>query len=418
MRLEREQYVRQLRESQWNGLIKVVTGVRRCGKTYLLTTLFHDHLVSSGVAESRIIELSLDDWAQRSLRKPEALYEAVRSRVTDGGQYYLILDEVQLVAHFEELLNSFLRWGNVDVYVTGSNSRFLSSDVVTEFRGRGEEIRVHPLSFSEFAPAYPGNEEEAWESYVTYGGMPVVLSLTTAQKKMEYLRQLVLNVYLRDICERHRVRHAEELEELLSFVFSAIGSLVNPQKLSRTFQSVQGKRIQARTVAHYLRHFEESFLLSQSHRYDVKGKRYINTLSKYYAEDVGLRNAHLGFRQMELTHLMENIVYNELRVRGYAVDVGVVPVYGRDADGRRSQQSLEVDFVASRGGRRFYVQSALAMESPEKREQELRPFRHIPDAFRRIVITGDNFGPRMDEMGTTTIGIRRFLMRPGGLETL
>ena len=415
MIIKRDIYLQQLIDSMGNGMIKVITGLRRCGKSFLLLELFHDYLLSKGVLPSHIIEISLDDRANRALRNPDAMLEFVKSKITDSTTYYLCIDEVQLLDEFEDVLNSFLHIRNMDVYVTGSNSKFLSSDVITEFRGRGDEIRIHPLCFREFVTVFPGSEEEAWEEYILYGGLPALCTLPTVTKKTEYLKHLFRSVYISDIRERHDIRNESELEELVEFLCSAVGSMVNPLKLSNTFQSVKNKKIQPRTIKNYMMYLQDAFLVNQCRRYDIKGKRYINTPAKYYFEDVGIRNAWLSFRQMENSHLMENIIYNELRVRGFEVDVGVVPLNGRDANGKHVMKQLEVDFVANSGHRRYYIQSALAMPTFSKKEQEERSLTHIPDSFRKIIVTGDNFGPQLNENGILSIGIRKFLLNPNSL---
>ena len=418
MKIQRDIYLKQLVDGMGNDMVKVVTGLRRCGKTYLLTTLFHEYLLSRGISEDHIIELALDVWANRELRKPDALFGYVNARLTGNGVHYLILDEVQMLEHFEEVLNSLLHVRNLDIYVTGSNSRFLSTDVITEFRGRGDEIRIHPLCYREFASAFAEESETVWEEFLTYGGMPSVLALPSPQKKSEYLLHLVRNVFMTDIRDRRKVRNEAELEELLEVLFSSIGSLVNPRKLANTFRSVKGKKIETKTLGRYLLYLQEAFLMNRCRRFDVKGRKYISTPAKFYAEDVGLRNAMLGFRQVEYSHLMENILYNELRIRGFEVDVGVIPLNVRDRDGRHSVRRMEVDFVANKGNRRYYVQSALDMPTAEKRAQEERPLASIPDMFRKIIVTGDNFGPRLNDRGIMTMGIRKFLLDANSLDAL
>ncbi len=416
MIIKRDGYLQQLVDSIGNGMIKVVTGVRRCGKSFLLMELFHDFLLSRGVSSEHILEVALDDLSNKVLRNPTAMLDFVKSQIKDNQPYYLFLDEVQLLTDFEEVLNSFLHIRNLDIYVTGSNSRFLSSDVITEFRGRGDEIRIHPLCFREFMAAYSGSEEEAWEEYVLYGGMPAIFSLPTAAKKSEYLKHLFRNVYISDIRDRHRIRNEGELEELVDILCSSVGSLVNPLKLSHTFQSIKNRNIQPKTLRTYMKYMEEAFLMTSCKRYDVKGKHYINTPVKYYFEDIGIRNAWLGFRQMETSHLMENIIYNELKVRGCEVDVGIVNINTRDADGKHVRKQLEVDFVANLGNKRYYLQSAYAMPTFAKKEQEERSLLNIPDAFRKIIVSGDNFGPHLNEHGILSVGIRKFLLDPNSLD--
>lgn len=417
MEIKRDRYLQRLVERKGNGLIKAVTGIRRCGKSYLLLELFHRHLVESGVSEDRIVEVALDDRANKALRDPDALLEHLRARIpADGKPTYVILDEIQLVEEFEDVLNSLLHIRGADVYVSGSNSEFLSSDIVSRFRGRSDEVRVRPLSFSEFMSAYDGPADEGWDEYVIHGGMPLVLSYARASNKEEYLRGLFEKVYMEDVVERHSVRHPEELGELVDVVASAVGSLTNPTRLMNVFKSEKGKDISDKTIASYLSHLEDAFLVSEAKRFDVKGNAYIGSPQKYYFEDVGLRNARLGFRQVEETHLMENIVFNELLSRGYNVDVGVVDLYGKDKAGKTVRKRLEVDFVATLGSARYYVQSALSVDDPEKREQETRSLEKIDDSFRKLVIVKGAMQPRRDEKGITYMGIRDFLLDSGSLD--
>ena len=410
MEIKRDIYLNKLIRKKKNGLIKVVTGIRRCGKSYLLFHLFHDHLLDSGIPEDHIIEVALDDRSNKALRDPDAMLQFIKGNIRDREDYYIVLDEVQYLDEFEDVLNSLLHIRNADIYVTGSNSRFLSSDVITQFRGRGDEIHVYPLSFAEFASAYPGSIEEAWDDYPVYGGLPLVLNMQAPEDKAEYLSSLFQKVYLSDIVERHRVRNKAELDELVDILASAIGSYTNQNKLVRTFKSVKGKAISDKTVKNYIDYLVDSYLISRAARYDIKGKKYIGSPSKYYFEDVGLRNARLGFRQIEPTHLMENIIYNELRIRGYHVDVGVVERSETNAAGKRGKKQLEVDFVATRGSEKYYIQSAYALPTADKLEQEQRSLLSIPDFFRRIVVVGDNIKVRRDENGITTIGLRNFLL--------
>ncbi|MDY3867768.1 MAG: ATP-binding protein [Pyramidobacter sp.] len=415
MNIKRDIYLNKLIRKKHNGLIKVVTGVRRCGKSYLLFNLFHDHLVSSGVDNSHIIEIALDDRSNKELRDPDAMLRYVKSRIADNGQYYIILDEVQLLEEFEDVLNSFLHIRNADIYVTGSNSKFLSSDVITEFRGRGDEVRVYPLSFREFYSVYAGSEDEAWDDYFSYGGLPLVLSMETVEDKVEYLTSLFQKVYLSDIVDRNKIRNKEELEELVDILASAVGSLTNTAKLAKTIKSVKNKSISDKTLKNYIDYLEDAFLISRAKRFDIKGKRYIGSPAKYYFEDIGLRNARLNFRQVEVTHIMENIIYNELRIRGYKIDVGVVEHYETDGAGKRKKKRLEVDFIASRGSEKYYIQSAFAMNSPEKTAQEQRSLTSISDSFRKIIIVGDNIRLRRSENGIATMGLRYFLIHENSL---
>ena len=415
MIIQRNSYLNKLISRKQNGLIKVVTGVRRCGKSFLLFNLFHNHLVSSGVDEDHIIEVALDDRSNKNLRDPDNMLSFVKEKIRDNAMYYIILDEIQMLDEFEDVLNSFLHIRNADVYVTGSNSRFLSSDVITEFRGRGDEIRVHPLSFREYVSAYHGTVDEAWEEYYTYGGLPLILTRNDDEEKSEYLISLFQKVYLTDIIDRHGINNSEELNELVDILSSAIGSLTNPLKLSNTFKSMKNKYISDKTINCYLDYLTDAFLLSKAVRYDIKGKKYINSPSKYYFEDIGLRNARLNFRQMEENHIMENIIYNELRIRGYRVDVGVIEKFERNADGKIVRKLLEVDFIATKGSEKYYIQSAFALDTPEKREQEERPLNTIGDSFKKIVIVRDNIKLRRNEQGIVTMGIKQFLLDENSL---
>ena len=359
MEIRREIYLDRLVASRHNGLIKVVTGIRRSGKSYLLRVLFRNYLIENGVQESHIIELDLENRRNKKYRDPDALMEFIDQQMTDGEMYYILLDEIQLVPEFEDVLNSYLSIKNADVYVTGSNSRFLSKDVITEFRGRGEEIHITPLTFAEYRSAHPQKESpQVLKEYLTYGGLPFICTETDERKKMDYLRGLFEKTYLTDIKERYGIHGEEVMDELLNVIASCIGGLVNPSKIENTFRSVKGIAPNRNTIKEYLNMLEDSFIISHCTRYDVKGRKYIDTPQKYYFEDLGLRNARLGFRQVEPTHLMENLIYNELRVRGYCVDVGVVNTREKDADGAYRRSQLEVDFVCNRGYERIYVQSA------------------------------------------------------------
>lgn len=415
MVIKRDLYLNKLISRKHNGLIKVVTGVRRCGKSFLLFDLFHEHLISSGIDKEHIIEVALDDRSNKSLRDPDNMLTYVKEHIRDDLMYYIILDEVQLLDEFEDVLNSFLHIRNADVYVTGSNSRFLSSDVITEFRGRGDEIRVHPLSFREYVSAFNGTIDEAWEDYYTYGGLPLILNRNGDEEKSEYLISLFQKVYLTDIIDRHNISNTEELSELVDILSSSIGSLTNPLKLSNTFKSIKGKDISDKTINNYLDYLLDAFLLSKAVRFDIKGKKYINSPSKYYFEDVGLRNARLNFRQMEENHIMENIIYNELRIRGYKVDVGVIEKFERNAEGKTARKLLEVDFIATKGSEKYYIQSAFSLGTPEKQEQEERPLNTIGDSFKKIVIVRDSIKLRRNEMGIVTMGIKQFLLEENSL---
>ena len=410
MEIKRDIYLDRLIRREKNGLIKIVTGVRRCGKSYLLFNLFHHYLLEKGVREDHIIEVALDDRSNKELRDPDNMLKYVKERIVDKETYYIILDEVQLLAEFEDVLNSFLHIRNADVYVTGSTSKFLSSDLVTEFRGRGDEIRIYPLSFREYCSVYQGSTDEAWDDYFTYGGLPLILSRETTEEKAEYLMSLFQKVYLSDIIDRHKVRHQEELDELVDILASAVGSLTNPLKLANTFKSVKKKAISDKTLKKYMDYLMDAFLVSKAVRYDIKGRKYIGSPAKFYFEDVGLRNARLNFRQMEENHIMENIIYNELRIRGYHVDVGLVEQFGKNSENKTTKKQLEVDFVVTRGSEKYYIQSAFAMNTEGKREQEERPLNAIGDSFKKIIVVRDNIKVRRNDMGIVTIGVRNFLL--------
>ena len=415
MEIKRDIYLDRLIRREKNGLIKIVTGVRRCGKSYLLFNLFHNYLLDKGVKEDHIIEIALDDRSNKELRDPDNMLKYVKERIVDRDTYYIILDEVQLLAEFEDVLNSFMHIRNADVYVTGSNSKFLSSDLVTEFRGRGDEIRIYPLSFREYCSVYQGSADEAWDDYFTYGGLPLILSRKTAEEKAEYLMSLFQKVYLSDIIDRHKVRNQEELDELVDILASAVGSLTNPLKLANTFKSVKKKTISDKTLKKYMDYLMDAFLVSKAVRYDIKGRKYIGSPAKFYFEDVGLRNARLNFRQMEENHIMENIIYNELRIRGYHVDVGLVEQFGKNSENKTTKKQLEVDFVVTRGSEKYYIQSAFAMNTEGKQEQEERPLNAIGDSFKKIIVVRDNIKVRRNDMGIVTIGIRNFLLDENSL---
>lgn len=410
MEIKRDIYLNRLIRRECNGLIKIVTGVRRCGKSYLLFNLFHNYLSEKGVPENHIIEVALDDRSNKALRDPDNMLQFIKNQIVDKNTYYIILDEVQLLGEFEDVLNSLLHIRNADVYVTGSNSKFLSSDVITEFRGRGDEVRLHPLSFREYCSVYPGNTDEAWDDYFTYGGLPLILSRETAEEKADYLMTLFQKVYLSDIIDRHKIRNQEELDELVDILASAVGSLTSPQKLAKTFKSVKQKNISDKTLKRYIDYLTDAFLVSKAVRFDIKGKRYIGSPAKFYFEDVGLRNARLNFRQIEENHIMENIIYNELRIRGFHVDVGVIEKFGKNEDDKTTKKQLEIDFIATKGSEKYYIQSAFSMPTPEKREQEVRSLNSISDSFKKIIVVRDNIKLRRDERGINTIGLRSFLM--------
>jgi predicted AAA+ superfamily ATPase len=372
--------------------------------------LFHEYLISKGVHESHIIEIALDDRSNKALRNPDEILSFIKGKIEDTQTYYIILDEVQLIDEFEDVLNSLLHICNADVYVTGSNSRFLSTDVITEFRGRGDEIRVYPLCFREYVSVYEGTTDEAWDDYFTYGGLPLILTRRNPEEKAEYLHTLFQKVYLSDIIDRHKVRNKEELDELVNILSSAVGSLTNPSKLARTFKSVKNKPISDKTLTTYIDYLIDAFLIAKSVRYDVKGKKYIGSPSKYYFEDIGLRNARLNFRQMEENHIMENIIFNELRVRGYRVDVGCVDYYSLNNNGKRSKRQLEVDFIATKGSEKYYLQSAFSIINSDKAKHEERPLINISDSFKKIVIVRENIKARRTERGIMVVGIYNFLL--------
>ncbi|EEZ90921.1 hypothetical protein HMPREF0578_1924 [Mobiluncus mulieris 28-1] len=411
MEFQRDAYLRRLISRKQNGLVKVVTGARRCGKSYLLFELFARHLLESGVKKTKIISVQLDDFQNRSLRDPEACNDYVRRRVKEQGQHYLLLDEVQLMTDFEDVLNGFLHIPNLDVYVTGSNSRFLSTDVITEFRGRGDEIRVHPLSFSEYHQALGGDWENNWNDYMTFGGMPYAATLSEDQDKTTYLQRLFQEIYLRDIVERYQIRNDGELSDLVDVVASTVGSLTNPTKLAHTFASEKHVSLSAPSIKKYLDYLEDAFIINHAKRYDVKGRKHIGSPLKYYFEDVGLRNARLNFRQQEPTHLMENTIYNELIARGFSVDIGIVEQREKGA-----RKQIEIDFIANQGSKRYYLQSAFALPDAAKREQEKRPLVNTDDSFKKIIVVGGNPRLSRDEKGIVTIGIKEFLLNPGSLD--
>lgn len=410
MEIKRNIYLKRLIDSKHNDMVKIITGMRRCGKSYLLFTLFYNYLIEEGVDSSHIIQIDLEDRRNKALRDPDALLEHIDSKMTDSQMYYILLDEVQHVKEFEDVLNSYLKVKNADVYVTGSNSKFLSKDVVTEFRGRGEEIKVSPLCFQEFMSVYSGSREQALEEYMTYGGLPKIVTISDETKKMKYLNSLFEKVYLTDIKERYKIKNDSDLEELIDIIASSIGGLINPTKIENTFATVKHSKISYSTLKSYLDILQDVFLIEKSVRYDIKGRKYIDTPAKYYFSDIGLRNARINFRQQEVTHLMENMIYNELRVRGLAVDVGVVVVNTKNEQGVSQRKQLEVDFVCNQGSKRFYIQSALRLPTEEKREQELRSLKNIDDSFLKFVITEDPIKKYHDDNGVIFMNIYEFLM--------
>ena len=430
MEIKRDLYLNKLISLKHNGLIKVITGIRRCGKSYLLNEIFYNHLLESGVDEKHIIRFAFDSGddlnligesiieieKQKRRVDPEKFMAYIRNQVEDNEMCYLLLDEVQMLDCFETVLNGYLRKKNMDVYVTGSNAKFLSKDVITEFAGRGDEIHMYPLSFSEFMTAYKGDKYEGLSEYMLYGGIPLVVLRDGQENKASALENLFSEIYVRDIQKRNKVRNIGELEDLLNIVSSAIGSLTNPEKLKNTFKSIKNSKITSTTIKKYLDFLEDSFLIESAQRYDIKGRSYIETPKKYYFSDMGLRNARINFRQFEQTHAMENVIYNELRIRGYRVDVGVVPITEKNENGQTVRKQLEVDFICNLGSMKYYIQSAFSIPDEEKRAQEIRPFKKIDDSFKKIVITKDIVAPYYDENGILTMNIYDFLMDEKSLE--
>ena len=416
MEIRRDIYLNKLISKKHNGLIKVVTGMRRCGKSYLLFNLFKEYLVNEGVNENHIIEIAFDSFENRKYRDPEVLFPYLMEKIADNEMYYVLLDEVQMLDDFESVLNSLGRKKNVDVYVTGSNAKFLSKDIITEFRGRGDEVHMYPLTYSEFMSVYDGDKQEGWRDYVLFGGIPLVPGFETADQKSDFLKSLFEETYISDITGRNNIRNKAELEELLNILSSAIGSLTNPSKLSATFKSVKNKTISKETIIKYIDYLKDSFLIDSAIRYDIKGKKYINTPSKYYFTDLGLRNARLNFRQVEETHAMENIIFNELKVRGYNVDVGVVVMNEVDKNGKKIRKQLEVDFVCNKGSKRFYIQSAYALPDKEKMEQEQRSLVNTGDGFKKIIITKDAVAPLYNDEGILVMSVYDFLLNPDSME--
>ena len=416
MEIKRERYLNMLISKEHNGLIKVITGMRRCGKSYLLFTLFKEHLLSEGVDEDHIIEIAFDAFENKKYRDPDVLYPYLKEQIKDDAMYYVLLDEVQLLGEFESILNSLIRMKNMDVYVTGSNARFLSKDVITEFRGRGDEVHMYPLSFAEFMSVYQGTKQDGWNEYMFYGGIPLVPTFTTPDQKITFLKSLFEETYISDIVGRHNIRNKAELEDLLNILSSAIGSLTNPEKLSATFRTVKKKKISNSTIKRYIDYLCDSFLIDSAIRYDVKGKKYIDTPVKYYFTDMGLRNARLNFRQIEETHSMENIIFNELKMRGFNVDVGVIVQYDTNEKGNSIRKQLEIDFVCNQGSKRYYIQSAYAIPDQAKMEQEQRSLMLTGDFFKRIIITKDTPAPYYNESGVLIMSVYDFLLNANSLE--
>ena len=416
MEIRRDGYLEQLKLRKDNGMIKIITGIRRCGKSFLLFVLFKKYLLENGVDNEHIIEIALDGIENEELRDPKKCYQYIKDAIKDEQKYYLLLDEVQFMPSFEEVLNSLLRINNIDVYVTGSNSKFLSSDIVTEFRGRGDEIRIYPLSFAEFYAAYDGDYDDAWDEYMIYGGLPQVVQFSTERQKVEYLKNIFTNVYLRDVVERNKLQNVDEIGTLVDILASAIGTPTNPTRISNTFKSERGINYTNKTIANHIDYLAEAFLISKAERYDIKGRKYVGANLKYYFTDLGLRNARLNFRQQEPPHIMENIVYNELLVRGYNADVGIVEVSAKNNEGKRVHKQLEVDFVVNQGSQRYYIQVAYDMTSEEKQTQEFNSLRNIPDSFKKIVIVNGTKKPWRNEEGFVIMGMKYFLLNADSLE--
>ncbi len=416
MEIKRDSYLEQLKIRKDNGMIKIITGIRRCGKSFLLFVLYKKYLLENGVDSDHIIEIALDGIENDELRDPKKCYQYIKDRMKDEGKYYLLLDEVQFMPRFEEVLNSLLRISNIDVYVTGSNSKFLSSDIVTEFRGRGDEIRIYPLSFAEFYSAYDGDYDDAWNEYMIYGGLPQVAQFSVERQKAEYLKNIFENVYLKDVVERNKVQNVDEIGTLVDILASVIGAPTNPTKISNTFKSERGTNYSNKTISNHIDYLAQSFLISKANRYDIKGRKYVGANLKYYFTDIGLRNARLNFRQQEPAHIMENIVYNELLVRRYNVDVGIVEVYAKNSEGKTTRKQLEVDFVVNQGSQRYYIQVAFDITSEEKQTQEFNSLRNIPDSFKKIVIVNGTKKPWRNDEGFVIMGMKYFLLNADSLE--
>jgi predicted AAA+ superfamily ATPase len=416
MEIKRNLYLDQLALKRHNGLIKVITGIRRCGKSYLLFTLFKNFLRNNDVNQAHIIEMAFDSYENKKYRDPDALYPYIKNLIVDDDMYYVLLDEVQLLGEFESVLNGLMRISNVDVYVTGSNAKFLSKDIITEFRGRGDELHMAPLSFDEFMSIYDGNKYDGWNEYMLYGGLPSVVLLNTPEQKIDYLKKLFTETYINDIVGRHQVKHKDELEDLINILSSCIGSLTNPNKLSNTFKSVKNVTISPKTIKNYIDYLSDAFIIDSAVRFDIKGRKYIGTPLKYYFSDIGLRNARINFRQIEETHITENIIYNELKKRGFNVDVGVVVVNTRNEQSKKVRTQYEVDFVCSKGSKRYYLQSAFALPDNMKVQQEQRPFAYIDDSFKKIIVVKDTPSSWYSEEGILVMSIFDFLLDPDSLQ--
>lgn len=415
MEIKRDLYLNQLKSRKDNGMIKIITGIRRCGKSFLLFILFKKYLLENGIDNDHIIEIALDGIANEELRDPKKCYEYIRESLHDTKNYYLFLDEIQFMPRFEEMLNSLLRLNNIDVYVTGSNSKFLSSDIVTEFRGRGDEVRIYPLSFAEFYEAYKSDYDDAWNEYLIYGGLPQLLQFSEERQKASYLKNSFSNVYIKDVVERNKLHDINEIDTLVDVLASTICSPTNPTKISNTFKSERGIAYSNKTISNHIDYLEQSFLISKARRYDIKGRKYIGANLKYYFTDIGLRNARLNFRQQEPTHIMENIVYNELLIRGYNVDVGIIETFSRNKERKTTRKQLEVDFVANQGSQRYYIQVAYDISSIEKQDQEFNSLRNIPDFFKKIIIINGTIKPWRNDEGFVIMGMKYFLLNNDSL---
>jgi len=416
MLIKRDVYLNKLIERQNNGMVKVITGIRRCGKSFLLFRLYKEYLLNSGVSADHIIEIALDGIDVDELRDPKVCYKYIKERILDGKKYYVLLDEVQFMDRFEEVLNSLLRIENVDVYVTGSNSKFLSKDIITEFRGRGDEIHIYPLTFAEFYAAFGGEYDDAWDEYLNYGGLPALIDMSNAKQKMDYLKGIFDNVYMKDVIDRNKIKNKDEINTLVDILASAIGAPTNPTKISNTFSTERHSNYTHKTISTHIDFLEEAYLISKANRYDIKGRKYIAANLKYYFTDVGLRNARLNFRQQEPTHLMENVVYNELLARGYSVDVGMVEVNRKNSEGKNVRKQLEVDFVTNMGNQRYYIQVAYDLSTEEKQQQEYNSFRNIPDSFKKIVIVNGASKPWRNDEGYVIMGMKYFLLNSESLD--
>ena len=416
MEIKRDQYLNALKNRMHNGMIKVITGIRRAGKSYILFNIFQNYLLSIGVNPSQIITIEFDRYENRKYRNPDFVLEYIHSCLRKEEQYYLLMDEVQLLPDFEEVLNSLLHYQNLDVYVTGSNSKFLSKDIITQFRGRGDEIHVWPLTFKEFMQVYDGDVYNGWAEYVVYGGLPLTVSMKTEEQKVQYLTNLFKETYLKDIIERYHIDKVQEMDDLLNILASSIGSLTNPPRIEATFKSLIHSNISMNTIRQYIEYLEDAFIINKAYRYNVKGRKYIGTPLKYYFEDVGLRNVRLGFRQVEQTHLMENIIYNELKSRGYSVDVGVVEKREVDSNGKEKKKQLEIDFIANLGSKRYYIQSAYSMPTEEKRKQEKASLISVKDSFKKIILVKDVVKISRDEDGIMMMNIYDFLLNKDSLD--